>query len=661
MALSGSFYNYVYQQFGLYCEWSGVQDPIRNQTTVTLNVYVSYYTLNIGEKSGTITINGNDYSFTSPEIRDMSGGSHKRVLVATQSQTISHNNNGTASVSFSVTWNCTLTYHDTYYSAITASSTATLNTLDRTTPSITASINNITATSFTVTALSDYSVAWSYALDNGSWVSVSTSPSASVTFTVESLTPGTEYHIRVQGQRDYNALSGFTGNLSVSTIGGALLIAVSPIIADQSDAVLRYTCRVYDEGYTYSLVVSKDGDALVTISDIEMGISTLTRSIALTQLQRMMLMAAMPDEQETEMTFTLHSYDEDDEEVGTGSSVTGRVTVSAASAPIFNSFTYIDSSAASNTVTGDSSVIIQGQSRLRIGCGSATASSGTNIDKYRCTIGEKTVESTTTTIDYGAVAESGDVVVRVEAVDERGYSTAVTQTITVIPYNAITINSWSIKRVNNAEATIHIEFAGTRSSIMVNNVEKNGVSTAYYRYKLATASSYGSVTALNGITQSGTSFEYDGTPISLSEDNAYYVELTVGDAFTTSTIIGYINKGKPLMAFRSERVGINNNTPQSALDVDGEIRMNGFPVMGIQNTNLAATADLNDIKTQGLYFARTNQGTFANHYPVEDYGMLEVFAPASTMVYQRFTPRTSPASLFARTFINSSWSQWSSN
>ena len=48
MALSGTFQNYPVSSFGLYCEWSGVQSVTGNYTDVTLKVYLSYYTLDVG-------------------------------------------------------------------------------------------------------------------------------------------------------------------------------------------------------------------------------------------------------------------------------------------------------------------------------------------------------------------------------------------------------------------------------------------------------------------------------------------------------------------------------------------------------------------------------------------------------------------------------------
>ena len=48
MALSGEFQNYPVNNFGLYCTWSATQSVTGNYSDVTLNVYLHYYTIEVG-------------------------------------------------------------------------------------------------------------------------------------------------------------------------------------------------------------------------------------------------------------------------------------------------------------------------------------------------------------------------------------------------------------------------------------------------------------------------------------------------------------------------------------------------------------------------------------------------------------------------------------
>ena len=65
MALSGSFQNLPVSGFGLYCTWSATQSVTGNYSDVTLNVYLKYYTLEVGSRAdSTISINGTSETYT---------------------------------------------------------------------------------------------------------------------------------------------------------------------------------------------------------------------------------------------------------------------------------------------------------------------------------------------------------------------------------------------------------------------------------------------------------------------------------------------------------------------------------------------------------------------------------------------------------------------
>lgn len=73
MALSGSFHKYPTSKFGPYCDWTGSQSVTGNYTDVTLNVYLQFYTLQVGSRAdSTISINGESETYTVPAINDTS-------------------------------------------------------------------------------------------------------------------------------------------------------------------------------------------------------------------------------------------------------------------------------------------------------------------------------------------------------------------------------------------------------------------------------------------------------------------------------------------------------------------------------------------------------------------------------------------------------------
>jgi len=235
MALSGTFQNYPVSSFGLYCEWSGVQSVTGNYTDITLNVYLSYYTLAVGARSdSTISVNGVSETYTAPAINDYSSG-WKKKLLKTKTVRVSHNADGTKSgVVLSASWRFSGTYSGVSIGTITASATVTLNSIDRTAPTVSCSVSNITANGFTISASSSAtSDIWQYSLNGGStWTQFSATAGTSATVTLSSLSPNTTYSVRVRARKRTNQVYGTSGTVSAKPLGGAVLLSCGSFSAD---------------------------------------------------------------------------------------------------------------------------------------------------------------------------------------------------------------------------------------------------------------------------------------------------------------------------------------------------------------------------------------------------------------------------------------------
>ena len=105
MALSGSFNSYATSQFGLHCDWSGIQNYRTNSTDVTLNVYLRYRNTTAGKQEGVIAISGDAISFVSEEINAPNLDSWTNTLIGTHTTKVAHNMDGTTlGVPLSVQW-----------------------------------------------------------------------------------------------------------------------------------------------------------------------------------------------------------------------------------------------------------------------------------------------------------------------------------------------------------------------------------------------------------------------------------------------------------------------------------------------------------------------------------------------------------------------------
>ena len=184
MALSGSFS--ASQRNGnetVRCDWSGVQNVSNNTTTITAKLYfTNKYAINIGSRTHTITINGTSYNITSGNIT--TAGEH---YLGSASKTITHNSDGTKSISMSFNFSLKASLSGVYYEGLSQSSSVTLNTIPRAS-SFTLSASKIEfGKSITINikkASSNFTHQLYYSFNGSSYASIAFGISTSYTWTV---------------------------------------------------------------------------------------------------------------------------------------------------------------------------------------------------------------------------------------------------------------------------------------------------------------------------------------------------------------------------------------------------------------------------------------------------------------------------------------------
>ena len=590
MALSGSFYKYPVDNFGLYCTWSATQSVTGNYSDVTLNVYLKYYTLNVGSRSdSTVSINGVSETYTAPAISD-SSADYDLTLLKTYTVRVNHNSNGTKTgVALSAYWRFSGTYSGTSITSITASTTIDLDAIDRTAPTVTCSISNITANSFKIAATSSATAdQWFYSLDDGgSSTLFSSTAGTSANTTVTGLSPNTTYYVRAMVRKKSNQVYGETSSVTVKTLGGAIINSCPTITADATTVTFKPNVTVYDASYSYYLSIYNGSTEYLALSARTWSKGTADRTITLSQTERADLLDAMASIKSFTATIKVVTKS-GTTQIGSTSSCTCTVqTTSANSAPTMTSFSYKDSRSATSTLTGNDQLFIQGYSYLYVTPGVATAKNGASIVKYAATCNGVTNSNTTgAAINLYEVSKSGTVDVVVTATDSRGYTVSSTQQITVIPYAKPKVSNISLRRTNDIEAEMQLTFNGSISPITVSGTQKNSLLYVQYRYKLTSASSYGSYTSiLSSVTQSGTSFSFSNLELcSLDANSSYDFHIYIRDQLNTLSALSLyftVPQGTPLVALRKKMVGINTPTPDSALHVvgdghfEGDVRIEG--------------------------------------------------------------------------------------
>lgn len=130
MALSGTITKSITgRQYVI--SWSATQSVANNTSTITCVhklVNNSTYSLYINSRTNSCTVGSDTKSYTSAAI-STSGGS--TITLGTTTHTVSHNSDGSKSVTISGTFNIQATLSGTYTSSLTASATVTLDTIPR--------------------------------------------------------------------------------------------------------------------------------------------------------------------------------------------------------------------------------------------------------------------------------------------------------------------------------------------------------------------------------------------------------------------------------------------------------------------------------------------------------------------------------------------------
>lgn len=584
MALSGSFQNLPVNNFGLYCTWSATQSVTGNYSDVTLNVYLKYYTLEVGSRAdSTISINGTSETYTAPAINDYSSGQHTKLL-KTKTVRVNHNADGTKSgVALSAYWRFSGTYSGTPISSITASTTITLDTIDRAAPTVSLSTSGITASGVTISATSSATAdIWQYSTDNGStWTQFSTTAGTSASKAITGLSPNTTYYIKVRARKKSNQVYGTSSAATVKTLGGAVVNSVTALTADAATVKVVINVTVYEASYTNTLVIKNGSTAYLTISGLSWSKGTADRTVTLTAAQRTTLLTAMASIKSFTGTFAVSSYS-GSTQIGSTSSKTATVSTTAAnSGPTLSGFTFADSYATTTAITGNDQLFIQGYSKLTVTPGTATAKNNATITNYTATCNGVSVSNTTgDALTVGVVSKSGTVAVVLTVTDSRGYTASVSKNITVLAYAKPKVSSLTLRRTNDIEAEMQLVFSGSISAITVDSVQKNSLLYVRYRYKATSATSYSSyVSILSAVTQSGTSFSYSNLELrSLASDQSWDVHIQIRDQLNSLSSLDLyyvIPQGTPLVALRKQKVGINTPTPEAALDVVGDAKVSG--------------------------------------------------------------------------------------
>lgn len=442
----------------------------------------------------------------------------------------------------------------------------------------------------------------------------------------------------------------------------SVLNRVETVSIDTDTVQVSLNATVYSSSYKHKLTIHIRGVPIASEDDISWSTGTAQRTVTLSAETKEAVQKYMFEDKSVTATFVLATYN-GSTLIDTSSKTATIRTKAANSAPLFSEFTCTDSNSTTSAVTGGNPYYIQNFSTLKITLGTAASRNWSQITKYTAVCDGVTVSNTDGgVLNLGKISKSGNISVRVTVTDSRGYTKSVYKTLTVIPYDKPNVYSITLRRTNEIESEIQLVFSGSISAITIDSTDKNNLKSVRYRYKKTNASSYENFTdILSSVAVSGTSFSFSNLELcDFDVNSSYNFHLEIRDVFDSMTVTDMyftVPQGTPLIALRKKMVGINNPNPKATLDVTGEIYMNGFSVMGLQQSAIADDVSLNELTSPGIYFRRAVPQENLN-YPALVFGMLEVFSCSVNLVIQRYTTRDSPFDMYIRSRVNSSWSAW---
>ena len=255
--------------------------------------------------------------------------------------------------------------------------------------------------------------------------------------------------------------------------------------------------------------------------------------------------------------------------------ITGTINV-INSNPIFSDFNYGNEDSVTQKILGNSTYMMQncGSMVIRIPTNKmAIAKNGASIVKYiiqvrgvEYTDYERSASSSEISINCGSYYITGNGTISIYAVDSRGNaSQTVSKTFTVFPYSIPNFSTLNLKRLNDYEAEIVLDFKARLSSLNIGGTEKNTIHKVGYRYTDISSNYPSSFTTINGaststansnITLSFAQNTQDNTfgitgvgssKLILDSNKSYKFQFYLQDSYTTVYYESIIEQGIPIM------------------------------------------------------------------------------------------------------------------
>lgn len=492
---------------------------------------------------------------------------------------VSHNNDGTGSITFDVSIDASSEYGGGGYGLeSTFQGTFTLETIPRyaTITSFTVSKRDETSVTYNYSTNAAISAAW-YSTNNGStWYSM---PSNKV---ITGLAANTNYNFKLKVRRADSGLDTVSNTVSQQTYDYPYCIS-TPNFTIGSALTLKFYNPL-----KRSILITIVG---VNNSTKSGGTTTGTELTGFNSNEwKNWFYATIPSAKTGTYKVTV-TYGASIRTRNNGNTYTINTTECL---PTFSNFTYRDTNTAVTNVTENDQIAVKRLSSILVTVPVANkmvtknSATGTSYIATLNNIGYSGTYSSNADVSWniGSPTESGTKRLTVTAKDSRDLTTSVYKDITILDYEYPIINIEATRR-NNFEAQTTVKISGKFSRIILNNQDKNTIQSVKYRYRVYNGSYNEYVPITPTITDN--TFTCEDVTLSLTNTNMYDIEVEVIDSFNQVMHKSVrVDKGKALFHINIAKNALFMNDKKILSEAD--IKHGTFtPYLSCTDTSKAPT------------------------------------------------------------------------
>ena len=607
MALSGTINKDFGGGYRIQIEWTATQNISANTSTITAKFYLislgSWHINSTVKKTVRIKIDGTTYTSTDQTAQL---ASNQKKLMATATKTITHNADGTRSFYIGGSIDIQVTLSGTWYGTVTIPDTQfTLNTIPRAS-SVSMSSSSVNFGKSVTINISRHSSSFTHRLRYsvaGQSGTIATGVGTSYSWSVPtSLINGISNNDRATCTIYCDTYSGST-NIGTKSTTVTLIIPVSSVSLSASSV---------NYGSSVTINISRAHSKLThrIRYNWNNNTGTIASSISYTGYSWTVpnnFMNYIPNSTSTTGTIYVDTYN-GTKLVGT-KSVSLKTNVPSSVVPSFSSIGHSEQNSAVASLNLGSGVYAQNLSKIKFTINGAAGAYGSTIKSYKIVYDGTTYNSSSATT--GTIKNSGTRTVTAAITDSRGRTASKSATVSVLSYNSPLISSFSVRRCNEDGSNNDMgEYMKVTYGGSMSNLNSKNTATVYIDTKPRSSSTW---TTKNSFAITGS---FSGTKIfgTYEITKSYDVRIRVIDKFYTVTSTQQLSTAVVTMSWGKQGVGIGKVWEQGALDVGGDVYIDGLLDAKLLNAKrdslrhagFYATIDFNQLQAGDFGLAQTN-------------------------------------------------------